>query len=258
MRRKIRLFAGLAVALALLGGLMTLESRSLPGDILYVLKTSIDEPLTALESSFSAESRTQVAASQAEARLVEAEHLAAQQRLDPATAKMLTVSFNARSGDAIRGIDELALGNAEAGASIASLFTAALSAHAGVLQGLPGNEAAMMLSEVAKARATLEVTGNRTTRALLSGRAGADMESAAWHAIEQAGSEIVAARYAAASPAGMHAAAGQELQLSAAEDALAAAKDKQDAKVYIDAFNLALRARGQAHAVRIVSDAAGY
>ncbi len=255
MRRHAKFLAGFAVALAVLCGTVFAASRSFPGDPLYAMKTSVNEPVLAF-LAFTAESRTAVATAQATSRLQEIEQLAARGGLEQQRADALTLSFLSRSAAAIAGIDDLALTNAEAGAMHAALFTATLNAHASVLQKLTGEQVAMVLANVSETQARLGVTGNRTTRALLSGRAGADLEAAASRAIGLASGEIEALQKRAAMrvQTGMHAAGGEDLQLSVAQDALAAARMKADAKSFNEAFELALRARAQAVAAGVMLD----
>lgn len=255
MRRHAKFLAGFAVALTVLVGTVFVANRSVPGDVLYAMKTQVNEPTLTL-LAFTTEGRTTLAMAHAESRLREIEQLAAGGTLDQQRADALTLSFLSRSAAAIAGIDELALTNAEAGAVHAALFAATLNAHITVLQKFTGEHVAMVLANVSETQTRLAVIGNRATRTLLSGRAGADLEAAAGRAMRLASGEIETLQKHAAMrvQTGMHAAGGEDLQLSVAQDALAAARVKSDAKSFSEAFELALRARAQAVAAKVMVD----
>ncbi len=257
MRLSIRLSAGFTV-MAIATGLSAAAQNSLPGDVLlYNVKIHINEPLLGL--AFTAEGRTNAALKQARIRLREAERLGALNRLSWATATSNAEAFEAHAMAVVQGIDTLARGNARAGATVAALFAADLNAHGTILQGLHVPQTEKLTARIAKVQTSLAVTGNRATRALLSGRAGADMQTDAGLAIKAAESDFrtVSAMVSAARTAdGLHAAA-DDLQLSVAWDALATARSKMEDKAYAEAFELALRANTQTHAVGIALESAG-
>lgn len=92
--------AGLLLFVLVGSGTASAAQGSLPGDLLYPVKVSINEKVeAALAPSVAA--KAEVAARQAERRVEEAQELAAQGRLDEKTADALTESFDAHAAQAV-------------------------------------------------------------------------------------------------------------------------------------------------------------
>ncbi len=248
MRRAARFLAGFVAALAVAGVLFA-ANASLPGDMLYGMKTSVNEPAFSF-AAFTLPARTNAAVAQAQERLREAASLASTRRLDVTSASTLAKAFMDRSNEAVAGIDKLALEHAEAGAVAASVYASGLNAYAAMFQRLPAETSAPLLAGIAKAQEQLGTVSVRATRALIGGRAGADLQAAAERAMTAAAVAIRDAQDTVDSR--LHGAAG-DLRLSVAEDALAAANANAKDGKHADAFELALRARAQAHAVIVTS-----
>ena len=134
-----RLFAPRPVAATLIvalfastGGISYAAEGALPGDILYSVKTRVNEPVAgALAVSTSA--KTAWAMNVAGTRIKEAATLAAQGRLDATTQEKLQASFEAHAQAASNAIAEEASSSPETSAETAVSFEAQLSEYEHVL-----------------------------------------------------------------------------------------------------------------------------
>lgn len=108
----------LILALIAAGGGISYKAESaVPGDVLYGVKTHIDEPVQSL-FAITPHARASVAASHAGARLSEASELASQGLLDTATKSSLDADFKAKSDKAVADIRKIADSGDGAGAYV--------------------------------------------------------------------------------------------------------------------------------------------
>ena len=120
----------LIIALIAAGGGISYKAESaVPGDVLYGVKTQIDEPVQRF-FSLSPEARVSASADQAGERLGEAEQLASQGLLDTATKSSLDAAFKEKSDEAVTGMKQLAAsGDPAAALSEATDFRKILEQH---------------------------------------------------------------------------------------------------------------------------------
>ena len=120
------------VLFAASGGISYAAENALPGDILYPIKTQINEPVQgalALSASAKAEWATSVAGE----RVKEAATLAATGRLNPATQQELQADFEAHAQQATEAIGIQASSTPDEGVASAVRFEAQLSEYQNVL-----------------------------------------------------------------------------------------------------------------------------
>lgn len=127
-------FAGAfaAVMLLLIGGTAYAAKGTVPGDLLYGVKTNINEPIQGA-LSLSVESKIKFHSEVAQTRLEEAEVLASQNRLDASTTQKLESDIDAhlsQRDELAQTLDEKAPG---ASAGFVSEFNSSIAAHGEVL-----------------------------------------------------------------------------------------------------------------------------
>lgn len=105
---------------------------ALPGDVLYVVKTQVNEPVRGA-LALSASAKTAWATSVAGERVQEAATLAAEGRLDAATQKQLQADFEAHAQEATHAIESQAKVTPDESAEAAVRFEAQLSEYENVL-----------------------------------------------------------------------------------------------------------------------------
>ncbi len=111
------------------GGISYKAQSSVPGDVLYGVKTHVDEPVQRF-FSLSTAARVSASANQAGARLSEAEQLASEGLLDTATKSALDAAFKQKSTQAVAGIRALAdSGDATGAYQEATSFRKILEKH---------------------------------------------------------------------------------------------------------------------------------
>lgn len=120
----------LILALIAAGGGISYKAESaVPGDVLYVVKTHVDEPIRSF-IALTPSARISVAENQAAARLSEAEQLSSIGLLDTSTKSSLDAAFKVKSSEAISGIQQLAAsGNPVAAYEKATAFRTILEQH---------------------------------------------------------------------------------------------------------------------------------
>jgi len=120
----------LIIALIAAGGGISYKAESaVPGDVLYAVKTHVDEPVQRF-FSLSPEARITASSEQAGARLEEAQELASQGLLDTATKSSLDTAFKVRANETITGIHGLAdSGDTAAAYDQATAFRKILETH---------------------------------------------------------------------------------------------------------------------------------
>lgn len=126
----------LIVLLALAGGGTSFAAQSaLPGDTLYPVKVSINEPV---EGAFavSPQAKASFDARIAEVRLQEAQVLVAQHKLTPVLAAQIDANFQTHANGVETHIKDIEAQDVHAAADTASQFEATLKAHRAILAGL--------------------------------------------------------------------------------------------------------------------------
>ncbi len=147
------------------GGISYAAEGAVPGDLLYPIKTEVNEPLKgalALTSSAKAAWAIEVAST----RVSEATSLAAEGRLSTTTQQRLQASFQKHAALATERLGEEASSSPEASAETATRFEAQLSEYEAVLEKVgraKGVDVAELLAsvhseskQVARVRATAE------------------------------------------------------------------------------------------------------
>jgi|GEM_PF-2283029 hypothetical protein len=108
---------------------------ALPGGVLYWIKTDVSEPLR-VAVSFDARTRAERNAAYAGRRLVEAEALAGQGRMDAGESAVLALRFGAYARAAYVSFDTLAVQDAVTTARLRAEFLAALTVHETIMRGM--------------------------------------------------------------------------------------------------------------------------
>lgn len=126
-----------ALVLVVLAGSTTAYAAqgALPGDVLYAIKTKINEPATGA-LAFSTEAKANYYASLAERRMEEAQMLAAKGKLDAPTKKILEDSIALHVAATDSETEELSDEDPAAAAEVSARFSSTLSAHSEILAEL--------------------------------------------------------------------------------------------------------------------------
>jgi hypothetical protein len=125
-------FAALLLIVAVSGSTAYAAESAVPGDLLYGVKTSVNEPV-ALALSVSAQSKAQTHAAIAEERLAEAQALASKGALTATTSARLADSFSANAADASDLIARIAPRDPASAAALHTAFSSAVATHASAL-----------------------------------------------------------------------------------------------------------------------------
>jgi hypothetical protein len=133
-------FVALLAVLGSSAGISYAAESSLPGDLLYPVKISINEPVRgALATSPSAKAKWAIGV--AAQRATEAATLAAEQRLDPETQSQLASSLVAHAHVAEAALDEQATSAPQVSAQEAARFEARLSEYERVIASIAEDDA---------------------------------------------------------------------------------------------------------------------
>lgn len=133
VRSRKHMTIAILIAIFMSGSVSYAAEGAIPGDILYPVKIHVNENV---ESAFavSSESEAELEAEFAERRLVEAEVLRAESRLDEKTKAELRAQFNAHTRDMEVDLRELADDDSERAEEISSDFEATLTEHVDTLK----------------------------------------------------------------------------------------------------------------------------
>lgn len=130
------IIAIIAIVSLLGGGVSAAAEASVPGDLLYTIKVSVNEEVRAA-LAFSADAKAQWEARRAERRLEEAEELASEGKLDVEARAELEEKFVAHAEKVKERVAEFeAHNNFRAAADVTSNFETSLRAHERVLAKL--------------------------------------------------------------------------------------------------------------------------
>lgn len=269
----------LALMLVLGGGTSFAAEAAVPGDVLYPVKVGMNEEIRAA-FAFSAEAKAEWEAERAERRLVEAERLAAEGRLDAAAKAELEARFAAHAEKAKERIEAMQDDKTiQFAAGLLNRFEASLDAHNRLLSRIEAQvtdpERQERINEIqAKVDARLDAV--RNLRAEVEARVEARLEAAGVSAAGSATSSaqvsspeiqtaaegkinaaenVIAAtrRYLDRRSAEVSASARAEAEakLAAANELVADARAKVSAGAYAEAFRLANKAIRTAEEARV-------
>lgn len=124
--------ASLVLVLVVGSGVSYAAEGALPGDALYTIKTSVNEPVKVALASTAAE-KAEVEIELTERRIAEATALAADDRLDDATEARLAVALDAHAESAAVLVEEIDEEDASAAAELSVRFETRLRAREDVL-----------------------------------------------------------------------------------------------------------------------------
>lgn len=141
------------------GGISYAAESALPGDILYAVKTNVNEPIKGA-LALSASAKTEWAMAVAGKRIEEAATLAAEGRLDPSTQEALQANFEEHATLAEDNIEKDAGTDPNAGAETATRFGARLSEYQRVLTDVADAKNV----ETSSLTASIESHNSRLTR----------------------------------------------------------------------------------------------
>lgn len=142
------------------GGVAFASQESLPGNILYPIKVSIVEPINSA-LKFKVEDKAKYESKLATTRMIEAETLAYQGKLDTVKETQINSLLATHTSSLDKAIDELEQGQSnEKAYEIASNFKAEMSAHAKVLDIINEQNNATVSTSVATSIDTKEEQKN--------------------------------------------------------------------------------------------------
>ncbi|MDP3741459.1 MAG: DUF5667 domain-containing protein [bacterium] len=123
----------ISIVVLLTAGTSIAAEKAMPGDMLYPIKITVNEEARAFVS-FDSEAKAEWEIRRTERRLEEAEHLAAQGRLDAEVSERIEANFQEHAERVrVRIADFEAKDNPEVGADLSEKFEASLRAHEEIL-----------------------------------------------------------------------------------------------------------------------------
>lgn len=213
---------------------------AMPDGALYPLKIRIVEPVRAT-FSLSPEARARSATKRAEARLREAEYLAATNRLHGQDAQELSDAFSAEIDRILRTIADLSEKKPGTALSLASDLSSMLIGHAVVLRSIRSDQVSGLSEHIAAKQRDVRNANNTAMRVILYDKKGVNMTAIARDAIRKSLTDIAEAKRQHAKSVRADPANSADPQLEAADDALAGAQAQAENGAYQDAFVLAQR-----------------
>ena len=168
----------IVVLLVLGGGVSFTAEQALPGDMLYGVKTAVNENVRST-IAVGTEADAKWEAQLAERRLAEAEKLSAEGKLDAEVGADLSAQFQSHAESALTMASELrANGKTQAAAEVESDVDAAIQAHAGLTNALTQADEhaiAAIQAAISKIEAKIRVSGEANGGASAEARVG-DMD----------------------------------------------------------------------------------
>ncbi len=245
------------------GGVSYAAENSLPGDILYPVKVSINEPVREA-LTFSTEAKAKLGADLAERRLDEMEKLSIKTDVKAETKAEIEKNFQ----DQINKMKDLLTRlenekNVDAATGISSDFEAALKAHSKILERLASTEKddeqeIKGLNESVKQGAKDAEESRSRFEIGFSGEANEKVMEGAKNRLESAADRIKDTKESLndkRSKMGAEAVAQVETQIKLADTTLIQAQAKFDAKSYGEAFTLAQQAERTARETKRLIEA---
>ncbi len=223
------------------GGASVAAESALPGEVLYPIKTSINEKARSFVA-FSDEAKASFAANLAARRLEEAENLSGRGEFSVGVRTRIEENFKRHADEVSTRVARLKVeGDMNAAADVESNFEISLRAHEHILARLSASEEGdVFASIIANVRARLSEAESERVRAEASIRTSPDVKTAAEGKLKAAENVLVQSRRFLSEVHGkvdVEAAAEAELKLRSAETALMQGKTKLEAGVYGEAFS---------------------
>lgn len=226
------------------GGVSLAANDALPGDVLYSVKTGVNENVRSV-LAFSDEAKAEWKVEQVERRLQEAEKLASEGKLSENAGATLEAKFIEHTESMTSIASSLqATGKAEAAAEIYSSLEATLEAHAKILtasKSETGNEGAAQIIGIVEVQAQEAGVARVESETELKGQTDGVTKQAAEGKLKAAQNKIAEVRNflakAQIQPEG-GAAPSAEVRLKAAENIVADGQTKFEAGAYGEAFVL--------------------
>ncbi len=158
-----------ALVLVLGGGISYAAQSSVPGDFLYAVKRSVNEPVTGA-LALSTHAKADWSAELASRRLSEAEELASRGKLDSAVAAQLSAEAEENAHAAAERIAVLGASDPDGAAVAAVKLTASLSAHGSILTSLGEEDSAAHITAALGSEGELEFDAPQAKSASASGQ----------------------------------------------------------------------------------------
>lgn len=258
------MIAGIIIAALLGGGVSFAAEGALPGDLLYPVKTSINEEVRST-LAISAESKAELHAKFAERRLEEAERLASSGRLSIETGAQIAANFKSHAQESESQSEKAeAKGGAEAAVGIHSNFESALLAHEKVLAKIEvknpeSKEHLEVVLRDVRAEISTVTKKRESGEQKVSAQSSAGVKVSAEGAMKSAENKIDEVKKflenkKADMSAGVY--AGVEARIAAAEAIFAEGKAKFDAGAYGEAFTLFKKSQREVQSAKLLANAA--
>lgn len=234
----------LIIALLVGGGTSFAAQGTLPGDILYPIKVSVNEEVRGW-IAISDEAQAKWDARRAEKRLEEAEELAAQGRLDAQTSADIESRFEGHAEAFGRQAEKIeAKQKTSVALEVHSNFEASLKAHEQILAQIVAKKEstrAEIQPILVKTRVqqNLEAKARSDNEAKVSAEAGVEFQAAAEGKLKAAENKIAEVRGFISrikTSVSANVTAEAEAKLEAAEEVVARGKVRMEAKAYGEAF----------------------
>src|SRR3989344_2555721 len=155
------LAAALVLVLVSGTGISYAAESALPGDVLYAVKTKVNEPVKVARAT-NAEAKAEAQMELAERRIEEATTLAAEGRLDEATQESLAVAFEAHSDAVTKEIEKVEVEDSAAPIAMSTRFETRLAAREEILHEVrsaneenPNGRFAQAIGETGRAVASI-------------------------------------------------------------------------------------------------------
>ncbi|MDO8523411.1 MAG: DUF5667 domain-containing protein [bacterium] len=167
------MMVGLLIALMVSVGTSFAAEGSLPGDLLYSVKTDVNERISEV-LAFSTEAKAEVEADISERRLEEAAKLASENRFSDDARAAIETNFERHANKVEERVKELeGKGNGKAAADISAKFQVSLDAHTRILEKLDGRVIGEFLPKIkAKRKAAASLKAEIESKNEQSGAAG--------------------------------------------------------------------------------------
>lgn len=231
----------LSLMLFVSGGVAFAAEGTMPGDILYPVKSLNEKARIAL--AFSEESKAEFESRFAVRRLEEAERLIAEGSLDAEQKTALEANFEKHADSVNKHVKKIKERDLEVAATISSDFESALKVHGQVLADLldkKGSNDEALISTKVRVKGDVFTDVRRGIQSQISAEANADLEVSVGNKLEAVAHKIEEVKNfieAKEDKVSAEVMAEAEARLQESEDKLIEAKAKIEAKAYAEAFN---------------------
>lgn len=244
----------------LLGGASVAADQSLPGDVLYPIKISINEEARGW-FAISEEAKAALETKLAERRLEEAEKLAIRGDLNAETRVRLEENFKKHAEKVEARVNKIENTDSAKALELASNFDTSLEAHTKILNSIGASLDGNTEPEIKKLRIVIEDKKDDTEKNKednedkVKEEKGADVQSAAEGKLKAATNKIAEVRKFIEKHNDRFDSQTKgeaEARLKLAEDALAQGKTKLETKSYGEAFALFQKAHSMAQEAKLL------